>query len=298
MLAFKIAYDGKMFTGSARQPALRTVEGTLIDALKKLGAMDDTSEGTFKSASRTDRGVSALGNVIVLDPSMKGSDIVMAMNGTYAQDGLWFLGWAEVPDDFRPRHAKMRWYRYVLPFPVEKSMDLVAMRRAAGLFTGVHDFASFCKNDKSLTEPRSTERTLESIDIHMMALALGPVEALEKGKWTGNENIHPGRLDLVVVDLKGQSFLWQMVRRVVAAIAAVGGGRSTTDDIKAALEGERKDFGVMPSEGVTLMDIIYDFDFTPAERTEHLRQALEEEVLWDLARDLVFHQHLQKRLKK
>jgi tRNA pseudouridine38-40 synthase len=296
VLAFKIAYDGKMFTGSARQPGLRTVEGTLIEGLRKLGAMDDAAEATFKSASRTDRGVSALGNVFAFDSKMGGAEVVQAMNGTKSQDGLWFLGWAKVPDDFRPRHAKMRWYRYVLPLQVDKSIDLMALRKAARVFTGTHDFASFCKDDKSLAEPRSTIRRLDSIDVHMMALALGPADALEKGHWTGHEGLYPGRLDLVIVDIKGQSFLWQMVRRVVAGMVAVAQGRSALEDIKAALEGEQRNFGVLPSEGLTLMDISYDFDFVPAERTEHLRSALEEEVLWDLARDMVFHQHLQKRL--
>lgn len=296
MFAFKIAYDGKMFVGSARQPGQKTVEGTLIEGLKKLGAMDDAAEATFKSSSRTDRGVSALGNVFAFDSRMGGAEVVQAMNGTGSQDGVWFLGWAKVPDDFRPRHASSRWYRYVLPIAVEKRLDLVTMRKAARLFAGTHDFACFCKDDKSMTEPRSTIRRIDNIEVHMMALALGPVDAMEKGKWTGHEGLHPGRFDLVIVDIKGKSFLWQMVRRVVAAMAAVSQGRLTLEDITAALEGERREFGVLPSEGLTLMDISYDFDFVPAERTQHLRSALEEEVLWDLARDMVFHQHLQKRL--
>lgn len=298
MLAFKIAYDGKMFIGSARQPGKKTVEGTLIEGLKKLGAMDDTVEATFKSASRTDRGVSALGNVFAFDSRMGGAEVVQAMNGTGSQDGVWFLGWANVPDDFRPRHASSRWYRYVLPIAVDKHLDLVSTRKAAKLFMGTHDFAYFCKNDKSLTEPRSTIRHIDSVEVHMMALALGPAEDLEKGKWTDHEALHLGRLDLVVVDLRATSFLWQMVRRIVAAIAAVALERFTLDDITKALNGKRVEFGVLPSEGLTLMDISYDFDFVPAERTEHLRSALEEEVLWDLARDIVFHQHLQKRLMK
>ena len=294
--AFKIAYDGKMFTGSARQPGHRTVEGPLIEALKTLGTMDAHGEATFRSASRTDRGVSALGNVIVFDSKMKGSDVVKAMNGTYAQEGLWFLGWAAVPEDFKPRHAKLRWYRYVLPVQALARLDLAAMRKAARLFLGEHDFGSFCKDDKSMEPSRSTIRSLESVDISTFALALGPAEDIEKGKWTGHQELHPGRLDLIVFDIKGQSFLWQMVRRLVSAMVSVGKGRSNLEDITDSLNGARHDFGVVPSEGLTLMDIQYPFVFTPAEGTNHLREALETEVLWDLARDLVFHQHLQKSL--
>lgn len=296
MQAFKIAYDGKMFTGSARQPEHRTVEGTLIEALKTLGAMDAQGEKTFRSASRTDRGVSALGNVIVFDSKMKGSDVVKAMNGTYAQEGLWFLGWATVPADFKPRHAKLRWYRYVLPVQALERLDLVTMRKAARLFVGSHDFCYFCKDDKSLATPRSTVRSLESLEVTTMAMALGPAEDLEKGKWTGHQAIYPGRLDLIIVDIKGQSFLWQMVRRTVSALVSAAKGKSSLEDVKEALDGKHHDFGVLPAEGLTLMDVQYDLEFTPAEGTDHLREALETEVLWDLARDMVFHQHLQKRL--
>jgi tRNA pseudouridine38-40 synthase len=294
--AFKIAYDGKMFTGSARQPEHRTVEGTLIEALKTLGAMDVKGEGTFRSASRTDRGVSALGNVFIFDSKMKGSDVVKAMNGTYAQEGLWFMGWTEVPEDFKPRHAKVRWYRYVLPVQALQRFDLTAMRKAAKLFVGPHDFSSFCKDDKSLATPRSTLRSLESVELDTFALALGSAEDIEKGKWTGHKALHPGRLDLIVVDIKGQSFLWQMVRRIVSAMVSVAKGKASLEDLKDALDGNPHVFGVLPSEGLTLMDVQYDVEFTPAEGTEHLREALETEVLWDLARDLVFHQHLQKKL--
>jgi tRNA pseudouridine38-40 synthase len=294
--AFKIAYDGKMFTGSARQPEHRTVEGTLIEALKTLGAMDAKGEEFFRSASRTDRGVSALGNVVVFDSKMKGSDVVKAMNGTYAQDGLWFMGWASVPDDFKPRHAKLRWYRYVLPVQALARLDLATMRKVAKLFLGSHDFRSFCKDDKSMVTPRSTERSLESVEVDTLALALGPAEDIEKCKWTNHAALHPGRLDLVVVDVKGQSFLWQMVRRIVSAMVSAAKGKSSLEDIKESLEGAHHDFGVLPSEGLTLMDVQYGFKFYPAEGTNHLREALESEVLWDLARDMVFHQHLQKRL--
>ena len=267
--AFKIAYDGKMFTGSARQPEHRTVEGTLIKSLKTLGALDAKGEETFRSASRTDRGVSALGNVIVFESKMKGADVVKAMNGTYAQEGLWFMGWATVPEDFKPRHAKLRWYRYVLPVQALQRIDLISMRKAGQLFVGSHDFGSFCKDDKSLATPRSTVRSLESVEVGTLALALGPAEDIEKGKWSGYGALHPGRLDIIVVDITGQSFLWQMLRRIISAMMSVAQGKSSLEDIKAALDGIHHNFGVLPAEGLTLMDVQYDLKFTPAEGTDH-----------------------------
>ena len=66
-LAFKFAYDGRKFSGYARQPNLQTIEGELIKTLIQHGFIKDTKQSHFRSASRTDKGVSALGNVIAFN---------------------------------------------------------------------------------------------------------------------------------------------------------------------------------------------------------------------------------------
>ena len=63
-VAIKFAYDGKQFHGYARQPKLKTVEGELLKALVKHGFIEDIKESIFRSASRTDKDVSALCNVV------------------------------------------------------------------------------------------------------------------------------------------------------------------------------------------------------------------------------------------
>ncbi len=60
-MLLKFAYDGTKFYGYQRQPDKPTVEGEIISVLRDSGL-----DATIKSASRTDRGVSALGNVIYL----------------------------------------------------------------------------------------------------------------------------------------------------------------------------------------------------------------------------------------
>lgn len=60
--ALKVYYDGSNFFGSQRQPNQRTVEGELLSAFKKLGAKIEK----FQSAGRTDKGVSAFGNVFAV----------------------------------------------------------------------------------------------------------------------------------------------------------------------------------------------------------------------------------------
>ena len=66
-LALKLAYDGRKFHGFARQPGLDTVEGTILATLKHQGYITALSQAKLRVASRTDKGVSALGNVMVVE---------------------------------------------------------------------------------------------------------------------------------------------------------------------------------------------------------------------------------------
>ena len=69
--AVMIAYDGREFTGSQRQPSEDTVEDECIRALKRVHAIESVKESRFRAASRTDTGVSALCNVVVSRPDSR-----------------------------------------------------------------------------------------------------------------------------------------------------------------------------------------------------------------------------------
>ena len=70
-VALKIAYDGGAFFGHQRQPDRRTVEGECLAALRAGKILQNPRESFFRSASRTDRGVSAVGNVIAFDAALR-----------------------------------------------------------------------------------------------------------------------------------------------------------------------------------------------------------------------------------
>src|SRR5438309_11383196 len=63
-VALKIAYDGRAFFGSQRQPDRRTVEGACLVALQAAKTPKDSQESFFRSASRTDAGPGAGGTVM------------------------------------------------------------------------------------------------------------------------------------------------------------------------------------------------------------------------------------------
>ena len=87
--AFKFAYDGINFHGYARQPNVYTVEGAIINTLEILRLINNPKINRFRSASRTDKGVSALGNVIAFDCYYDLSiDVLKEINEEL--DDIWF----------------------------------------------------------------------------------------------------------------------------------------------------------------------------------------------------------------
>jgi tRNA pseudouridine38-40 synthase len=238
-IALKLAYDGKNFMGSQRQPSGPTVEGESIRALREVGAIEDARSSRFATASRTDRGVSALGNVIAFDTGFRG-DILRAFNS--ATDSVHAYALVEVDDGFSPRRAAQRWYRYYLP---NRSLDLTRVEACAKLFEGRHDFARFCRS-----EGRATVRAIDSVDL----MKLG---------------------DFLVVDVRARDFLWNMIRRMIAAMSEVGQGRSELSDVSRAIEGVPACFGLAPPDNLCLMDVTYDFEFR-SECPPTLRRKIEE----------------------
>lgn len=232
-VALKFGYDGSRFWGYQRQPDVRTVEGDVINAMKKTKMILDVQESNFGGSSRTDRGASAIGNVAAIDTDFKKGEILQALN-SHVKD-IYFWGIAEVEDTFNPRHAKQRWYRYHL----DKDLDLDMLKKATDLFLGEHDFRSFCRKDD-----KPTSRIVDSITLARS-------------------------YEFINFDIKAQSFLWNMVRRIVSAVVKFAKGEVSGQDIQSALGGEKRDLGLMPAHPLFLIDVSYDFGFDAVEPALH-----------------------------
>jgi len=230
-LAVRFAYDGTRFMGSQRQPRERTAESELLSALTKIGAISSAEENHFRVASRTDRGVSALGNVFAVNTDFRKQELLAAVNASCHDVHCYAL--AEVADNFSPRRAKGRWYRYHLPY---RGQDVEAMVACAQEFVGEHEFRLFCKPDGKVTM-----RRLESIELARDG-------------------------DLVIIDLRAREFLRNMVRRVVSAIDQVGSGRATIEEVRDALRGVGRTLGLADPEGLFLMDVEHEvnWEFPPS----------------------------------
>jgi len=231
--AIKFGYDGTSFSGSQRQMKqkhVRTVEGDIISCLIKYKIIEDLRTAKLQIASRTDTGVSAIGNVIAFDIESRFRNKILSLLNSKVDD-CWFYSLNNVAFDFKPRMAKSRWYRYYL-FK-DKTVEIDNIISISKLFEGTHDFRNFAKPGLE-----DTTRTMDSIVI---------------------SNQEPW----IIIDLKARGFLWNQVRRLVSAWLGYARKDFRKDELESALSNPdvRSDFGIAPAEPLVLMDVEYDFDF-------------------------------------
>lgn len=226
-VALRVAYDGRAFHGSQRQPGVRTVEGDLLAALARVGALEDAESARFLAASRTDRGVSAAGNVFAFDTRFRRDELVSAANA-HLRDA-WALATAPAPDGFNPRSSPRRTYAYLQPRSGVR--DPAAFAAALARFEGTHDFTNFGRVEEHVDPVR---------DVRRLAVA-------EHGPF-------------LRVEIEAPSFLWNQVRRMVGAALAVDRGDATLDalDLALAKPTEPVDLGLAAPEPLVLVDVAHD----------------------------------------
>lgn len=226
----KFAYDGTRFEAFVAHKGKRTVEGTILKQLRLGKVIQNPERNHYKSASRTDKGVSALGNAIAFDSNMAMQDIMDAMSG---MDGIWVWGIAKVKSDFNPVRAKNRWYRYYLPAtnPVKMASEI---ERIGRIFIGTHNFLGY-------STLRDQKRSICTI-------------------FDFKASSHDG---FVVIDLLGKSYLYNQIRRMIGSILDVIDGKRKEGYIQELLKGRSDAVKTIATrklidpDGLVLMDVSY-----------------------------------------
>lgn len=259
MLLVKVGYIGWAFRGSQTQPHGETVEDALRQGLVEIGAVDDPDEAGFRMASRTDAGVSARANAFRVETGMDPAELVAALNGVLDDVHPW--GFAEVPDGFDVGKARSRWYRHHLFYT---GWDARKIQEVADVFEGEHDFGGFAKTDPD--REGDTVRFVDEVDVRFQE-------------------------SFATIDVVGRGFLWQQVRRMVAALEAVGLGEMSRDDLEELLATGR-DLGLEPAspEALVLVDIDYGLEMNVVDRA---REPIREEVFAAAAKHLTRAQILK-----
>jgi tRNA pseudouridine38-40 synthase len=238
-----IAYRGTDFSGWQRQAAKRTVQECVETALEKIWGAKISLQGS----GRTDTGVHALGQVASFNAPRLHADTVLqrALNANLPRD-VRIVKCRLVPPSFHARFdATGKTYRYLIwnqlvqdPFTLDthwhvpRPLDLAAMRQAARLLLGRHDFASFTSNPGY--ERESKVRAMRRVSV-----------------------VHNGAE--IVFHFTADGFLYRMVRNLVGALGKVGQGKITVDDFGKILRARSRSEApaTAPACGLYLMNVIY-----------------------------------------
>ncbi|XP_041035944.1 tRNA pseudouridine(38/39) synthase [Carcharodon carcharias] len=152
-VALRLAYLGWGYQGFASQENTgNTVEEKLFEALVKTRLVESRQTANYHRSGRTDKGVSAFGQVISLDlrSKRKGEEGDEELRYTHILNrvlppDIRALAWAPAGPDFSARFScRHRTYRYYFP---GRGLDLALMDAAARRFEGTHDFRNLCKMD-------------------------------------------------------------------------------------------------------------------------------------------------------
>lgn len=237
-----VAYDGTRYHGWQFQPGEPTIEGELNKHLSDLLREDIQVIG----ASRTDAGVHALCNVAVFDTDnrMPAEKISYALNQRLPED-ISIQCSKEVDPEFHPRHCDSRkTYEYRItrgefPVPTKRlysyftyhKLDVERMKEAAAYLVGEHDFKSFC-SVKAVVE--TTVRTIYNVDVE------------EQGQD-------------IVIRVRGNGFLYNMVRIIAGTLMEVGKGAIEPGKVKDILQGCDRTLAGPTAPAHGLMLVKYEF---------------------------------------
>lgn len=234
-----LTYDGTHFQGYQRQGLVRTVQAEMETALRGLGWQGKT----VLSSGRTDSGVHAAGQVVAFDLDWQHSEeeLARAINAHLPADAA--VREARLAaDDFHPRFdAVERRYQYRLIYapyrePLREryawriwpTLDVDQLQTAAGLLQGSHDFAAFG------TPPVAGGST---------------VRYIYAADWTAEG-------DELRFTIRGNAFLYHMVRRLVFVQVQVGQNRLSLEEFQASLRTAHPlPPGLAPAQGLTLMEV-------------------------------------------
>ncbi len=235
-----IEYEGTRYSGwQAQSNTPKTIQGRLLRVAHEL-----FGEADIGGAGRTDAGVHAVGQVAhlrlrtAIDPTM----MARKMNDLLPHD-INILDAVRASDSFHARHdAVSRVYLYQIatrrtafgkPFVwwIKDRLDFDAIRNAAEVVSGRHDFSAF------------TDRRLKSEESRIVVV--DRCEAARAG-------------DLILVRIVASHFLWKMVRKLVAFFAQIGRGAAAPDGLRARLQAEGEPFEPSaPPSGLFLEAVTY-----------------------------------------
>ncbi|XP_069744295.1 tRNA pseudouridine(38/39) synthase-like [Narcine bancroftii] len=245
LVAVRLAYLGWGYQGFASQEnTSNTVEAKLFEALTTTRLVESRQTANYHRCGRTDKGVSAFGQVISLylrsrTVGLDGSPLPGAvqelpythlLNRVLPRD-IRALAWAPAPPGFSARFSCLhRTYRYLFP---SAGLDLERMGQAATLMQGSHDFRNLCRMD----------------------VANGVVNFW---RTVLSARLRPQGPGLCCLEVRARAFLYHQVRCMAAVLLLVGRGLEEPKVVSRLLDVDSNPCKPQYSMAVDYPLILYD----------------------------------------
>lgn len=238
-----LQYEGTRYQGWQRQTTSdNTIQGKLEVLLSKMCKESIEISGS----GRTDAGVHAMGQVANFHTSsLMTTDEMLTYCNRYLPEDIAVVEVSEAAPRFHSRLnacGKCYCYRVInssipnvfwrkFAQEVPETLDMAAMRKAAELLLGEHDFKSFTSAKKG---KKSTVRRIDEISIE-------------------KEN------DLLTFTFVGNGFLHHMIRILMGTLLEVGMGKRSPESMTDILEARNREMAgpLVPAKGLTLMKVFY-----------------------------------------
>lgn len=237
------SYDGSSFIGWQRQK-----EGVSVQSeIERVLTIMHKKMTKIVGSGRTDRGVSALGQVFHFDSDLNiEPEIFRKAINRQIDDAIHLSSLEVVNDSFHARiDAIVKVYRYRIglgePNPFNRhqvyycdyEFDMARLKEAASYFVGTHDFSSF--NANSFKETPDQVRTIYKIDIDRV-----------------DNEIH--------LTFVGSGFLRYMIRMMVGTLIEISTKGLDPTVVKTWLEARDKCLisFMAKAHGLTLVEVGYE----------------------------------------
>ncbi|KAK3599424.1 hypothetical protein CHS0354_036442 [Potamilus streckersoni] len=275
-VALLFGYCGKGYHGLQINKDMPTIERDILQALVKAecipqGHADDMSKMSFQRASRTDKGVSAAGQVISLKMLLNQENLIQKINDNLPKS-IKVFGHKRTTRGFNSKnHCSSRTYLYLTPTyafaPVEKFlMDeyrttpeiLNRVNEILKLFKGTHNFHNFTSGIKP-TDPSAKRYIID---------------------FTCGEPFVREGIEFVKLTVKGQSFMMHHIRKMIGLTIAVVRGFCNEEVIELAWKADKVDIPKAPGLGLVLDQLHFD-----GYNTKFGKDGIHEPIEWDKYKD-------------
>ncbi len=241
-IVIRLAYNGAIFSGMAKQPNLTTIEGVISEILAKNGY-----RRRIWYLSRTDRGVHAVYQVISIQ---NGDRNVVELINKYAPKGIYAYSYAKTRIARTRKLFGDKTYLYVAPNHGENPKKLSYL--CSKISGKVLDYRALIKSPQ-----KYRDKSVMKLDLKCI---LGD--------------------RYIFFYVRGKYFLWQQVRRLVTFLKSYSIGRLSDSDVRKVLKGGNIKRGIAPApaEGLILWNVENDLDWKDVIQDDVVRRLILEKA--------------------